>query len=147
VEHLDPKVEYSSPAFFELVPEFKNFAAFDGEWYRDDLESNKNSGKAGVLYCFCLINNQGREVRLHLDDFNGHSGRFMSAILDQMQKYDALVGYAILAKKAEWMRYGINGDVEQIQLNCARVGLLERFEMVKEHVKFLDLHSVFPVAM
>ena len=37
VEHLDSKVEHSSPAFFELVPEFKNFAAFDCEWYRDDL--------------------------------------------------------------------------------------------------------------
>jgi DNA polymerase elongation subunit (family B) len=143
VEHLDPKVEHSSPAFFELVPEFKNFAAFDGEWYREDLESNKNSGKAGMLYCFCLINNQGHEARLHLDEFNGHNGRFMSAILDQMQKYDALVGYAILAKKEEWMRYGINGDVEQIQLNCERVGLLERFELVKERVRFLDLHSVF----
>jgi len=53
--------------FPEQVPEFKNFAAFDCEWYRNDLEGNIESGRADNIYCFCLTDNKGRNVQMHLD--------------------------------------------------------------------------------
>lgn len=132
--------------FLEQVPEFKKFAAFDCEWYREDIAINKESGRAGKIYCFCLVDNMGHKIQLHLDDYAGNENRFMTAVLDAMEPYDALIGYGILSeKKNEFDRSHIDGDIRQIIKYRDRLEpeLIDRFDTIKARVKFLDLHNIF----
>jgi DNA polymerase elongation subunit (family B) len=148
VEHPIPTPK-SKPLHFqdltELVPELKNLASFDCEWYREDIPKNKESGVSGKLYCFCLVDTRGHEIKLHLEDFAGNEKWFIAAILDAIEPYDALVGYAILAKKKDYVKGSIDGDIEQLRKNCDRLEqvLKARFEAIEQRIKFLDLYSIF----
>ena len=55
----------------ENIPGFNKFAAFDCEWYREDLKCNIENGSAGKIYCFCLVDNQGVTRTLHINQFGG----------------------------------------------------------------------------
>ena len=138
-----PKIQFQD--FKGQVPELKNLASFDCEWYREVIVKNKESGLAGKIYCFCLVDAKGHETKLHLEDFAGHQNKFMSAILDTIEPYDALVGYAILAKKRDYVRGSIDGDIEQLRKNYDKLGhvLKARFESIAQRIKFLDLYSIF----
>ena len=83
----------------ENIPEFNKFAAFDCEWYREDLKSNIENGSAGKIYCFCLVDSQGVTRTLHINQFGGDATKFLLSILEVIKTYDTLIGYAILAKK------------------------------------------------
>jgi len=145
VEHPKPKPKLQFQSLNEQVSELKNLTSFDCEWYREDIAKNKESGLAGKIYCFCFVDTKGHEIKLHVEDFVGHENRFMSAILDAIEPYDALVGYAILAKKKDYVKGSIDGDIEQLRKNCDRLGqvLKSRFEAIAQRIKFLDLYSIF----
>ena len=53
----------------KTVPELGRMAAFDCEWHRDDLKENLAKGIAGDIYAFCLVDSQGKEVKLHANNY------------------------------------------------------------------------------
>jgi DNA polymerase elongation subunit (family B) len=121
----------------QTVPELGRFAVFDCEWYRDDLKENQIKGQAGNLYAFCLVDNHGNTTRLHLNQFNKDRRAFMSAIIDAIEQYDTLAGFAIFSDK------DFVTDIDHIKINCDQVGLLERFSIVKSRIKLLDIKKIF----
>ena len=127
----------------ENIPGFNKFAAFDCEWYREDLKINIENGRAGKIYCFCLVDNQGVTKTLHINQFGGDATKFLLSILEVIKTYDTLVGYAILAKKNEYKKGSIDGDVEILRRNFEHIGYSLKFEECKSKVKFLDLHGIF----
>jgi DNA polymerase elongation subunit (family B) len=127
----------------ENIPRFKKFAAFDCEWYREDLKSNIENGSAGKIYCFCLIDSQGVTRTLHINQFGGNATKFLLSILKVIESYNTLIGYAILAKKNQYKNGSIDGDVEILRRNFESIGYSLKFEECKSKVKFLDLHSIF----
>lgn len=132
--------------FLAQVPEFKNFAAFDCEWYREDITANREAGRGGKIYCFCLVDNKGHEIKLHLRNFGNDESKFMLTVLDAIEHYDALIGYGILAeKKNEFDKSHIDGDIRQIGKNCDKLGpvIKVKFDAIKKRVKLLDLHNIF----
>jgi hypothetical protein len=66
----------------ENIPGFNKFAAFDCEWYREDLNSNIENGSAGKIYCFCLVDSQGVTRTLHINQFGGDATKFLLSILE-----------------------------------------------------------------
>ena len=96
----------------ENIPGFNKFAAFDCEWYREDLKTNIENGRAGKIYCFCLVDSQGVTKTLHIKQFGGDATKFLLSILEVITTYDTLIGYAILAKKIAYKKGSIDGDVE-----------------------------------
>ena len=88
----------------ENIPGFNKFAYFDCKWYREDLKSNIENGRADKIYCFCLIDNQGITKILHINQFRGDATKFLLSILEVIKPYDTLIGYAILAKKNKYKR-------------------------------------------
>ena len=54
-----------------------------------------------------------------------------------------MIGYAILAKKNEYKKGSIDGDVEILRRNFEHIGYSLKFEECKSKVKFLDLHGIF----
>jgi DNA replicative helicase MCM subunit Mcm2 (Cdc46/Mcm family) len=125
------------------IPRFNNFAAFDCEWYREDLKSNIENGRSGKIYCFCLVDNQGFKRTLHINQFDSDETKFLLSILEIIKPYDTLIGYAILAKKNQYKKGSIDGDVEILRRNFDRIGYSLKFEECKNKVKFLDLHGIF----
>jgi DNA polymerase elongation subunit (family B) len=121
----------------EQVPELGNLASFDTEWYREDLRENQQDGRAGKIYAFCLFDNQGKNTRLHIDQFNGDRYAFMSAILDTIEPYKVLAGFAIFSDK------NFVSDIDHIKLNCEKVSLSQRFSNIKSKIKFLDVQKIF----
>ncbi len=135
-----------SQAFYEKVPEFENFAAIDCEWYREDISSNKESGLAGKIYCFCLVDNKSHEIKLNLKNFGNDESKFMLAVVGAIESYDALIGYGILAeKKNEFDKGHIDGDIRQLSKHCDKLEpvLKDRFDAIKKRVKLLDLYNIF----
>jgi DNA replicative helicase MCM subunit Mcm2 (Cdc46/Mcm family) len=131
------------PPNLENILELNNFAAIDCEWYREDLKSNIENGRAGKIYCFCLADSRGVERTLHINQFSGDATKFLLSILEVIKPYDTLIGYAILAKKNQYKNGSIDGDVEILRRNFEQIGYSSKFEEYKNKVKFLDLHSVF----
>jgi hypothetical protein len=148
---IERPIERSTPPnrgqeFYEKVPEFENFAAIDCEWYREDISHNRVSGRAGKIYSFCLIDNKGHEIRLHLKNFYNDQSRFMLAVQDAIEPYDALIGYGILSeKKNEFDKGHVDGDIRQITKNCDKLEAVikDRIDAIKKRVKFLDLYNIF----
>ena len=120
----------------EAIPELRNFASFDCEWHREGFE-NKGKGRANDIYCFCLVDNNGNIEKLHINRFGGDHLLFMTAILESMEKYDMLVGYYIFGD------HDIDSDLKHLEINCAKVGLEERFARLKERTRFIDLYKIF----
>ena len=54
-----------------------------------------------------------------------------------MERYDLLAGYYIFGD------YNIDSDLKHLRINCAKVGLGERFARLKGWVKFIDLYKIF----
>ena len=127
----------------ENIPGFNKFAAFDCKWYREDLKSNIENGRADKIYCFCLIDNQGITKILHINQFGGDATKFLLSILEVIKPYDTLIGYAILAKKNDNKKGSIDGDVEILRRNFESIGYSLKFEECKSKVRFLDLHGIF----
>jgi hypothetical protein len=127
------------------IPQFKNHVAFDCEWYREDLQSNIDTGRAGRIYCACFIDSKGTTVRLHLKDFNCQHEKFMTALLDILESYEMLMGYAINESKYNNGKSGIDGDIVQLRKNCIILGpeFEKRFESLMIKTKVLDLYDVF----
>ena len=119
------------------VPKLAKFATFDTEWYRDDLKHNRDKGISGNIYCFCLTDSEGKDVKLHLDEFDGDRYKFMSAILDVMASYESLAGFAIFSDR------DFISDVDRIKINCNNVGLSQRYEELKSKIEFIDIHKMF----
>lgn len=119
------------------VSEFSKFACFDTEWYRGDLKENIDRGRADEIYAFCLTDSHGNKLKLHIYHYNGDRRSFMSAILDNIERYDLLAGFAIFSDR------DFISDIDHIRMNCEKVGLLERFVRIKSKIKFLDLQKVF----
>jgi DNA polymerase elongation subunit (family B) len=85
-------------------------------------------------------------VHQHLKDYNYDRNDFMLAILEEMKKYDLLIGYAINEKKSKYKKDGsINGDIEMLRRNCEALApeFKETFEKIMSNVKTLDLFPVF----
>jgi DNA replicative helicase MCM subunit Mcm2 (Cdc46/Mcm family) len=131
------------PPISTNIPGFNKFAAFDCEWYREDLKSNIEKGRAGKIYCFCLVDSQGVTRTLHIDQFGGNETKFLLSILEAIKPYDVLIGYAILAKKNQYKKGSIDGDVEILRGNFEHIGYSLKFEECKNKIKFLDLHGIF----
>jgi len=49
----------------------------------------------------------------------------MSAILDNIKRYDLLAGFAIFSDR------DFISDIDHIRMNCDQVGILERFVRIK----------------
>jgi DNA polymerase elongation subunit (family B) len=124
-------------SLIEQVPKLAKFATFDTEWYRDDLKQNRDKGISGNIYCFCLSDSEGKDVKLHLDEFDGDRYKLMSAILDVMASYESLAGFAIFSDR------DFISDVDRIKINCTNVGLSERYEDLKSKIEFIDIHKMF----
>ncbi len=141
-----PRVQLPQQQDFKaMVPELENVAAFDCEWYRNNLKSNIESRRSDSIYCFCLTNNKGQNVRLHLDDnFHGDRVAFMTKILDIISSYDALIGYSILAQKKKNKPSSFDADIVHLKQNCELTPeLKDRFEKILKRVKILDVHRIF----
>ena len=126
-----------SEALVKQVPELGRFAVFDCEWYRDDLKENREKGIAGNMYTFCLVSSL-EEVRLHVNDFTDRHA-FMSTILETIENYDTLAGYAILNSKSNKKKF--IPDLGHITANSYQVGLRERFSSIKAQV--IDANEIF----
>jgi DNA polymerase elongation subunit (family B) len=142
VQQLQEPLQLFHPAqvpsiLLEQVPELHKFACFDCEWYREDLRENNNKGQAGKIYTFCLVDNQGENVKLHIDQFDGDRYTFTSAILNAIERYDSLAGFAIFSGK------DFASDIDHIKINCEKVGLSQRFSSIRSKIKFIDLHKIF----
>ena len=111
------------------------FATFDCEWYRDDLKENTGRGIAGYIYIFSLAGSQGKELKLHINDYPDKK-TFMSKILDTMENYDTLAGYGIFSDK------NFVSDIEHIANNCNEIGVFDRLVNIGSKVKFLDASKI-----
>ena len=94
-------------------------------------------GQAGNLYAFCLVDNQGKSAQLHVNQYNNDRLMFMSAVLETIERYDTLAGFAIFSDK------DFISDLDHIKVNCDQVGLLERFSSIKSRIKLLDVKKIF----
>ena len=139
---IPTKAQLLSPKL-QNIPGFNKFAAIDCEWYREDLKTNIENGSAAKIYCFCLVDNQGITKTLHINQFGGDATKFLLSILEVIKPYDTLIGYAILAKKNEYKKGSIDGDVEILRRNFESIGYSLKFKECTSKVKFLDLHSIF----
>src|SRR5712691_1273008 len=97
----------------DLVAELANFAAFDCEWHREDLQENKEKGWENDIYCFCLIDNADSIEKFHIDRFGGNRVLFLTSILETVERYDMLVGYCIFGDR------DIDSDLKHLENNCA----------------------------
>jgi hypothetical protein len=107
--------------FLDKVPQLRNAAWFDCEWYRENRQENVMLGPAQDIYCLCLIDIHGNKVQLHLNQppYNGDKTAFMTAVLDIIERYDCLIGYNILAEKHDYNKNrGIDSDIKKIEKNC-----------------------------
>jgi hypothetical protein len=112
------------------VPELGKFAVFDCEWHPD----SKNGLKIGDVYTFCLIDSK-KIVKLHVSQFPDMYA-FMTAILDTMEQYTALAGYAILTDHKK----KFYSDLCHIGNNCTGANNT-RFSNIC--VRFLDVQKIF----
>jgi hypothetical protein len=130
------------------IPYFEKHGSFDLEWYRDDLPENKETGIAGLIYCAAFVDRLGNETTLHLKDFNSNHADFMFAILEEISKYDILVGHSINEKKSPYKpNGGIDGDIEMLRKNCEMLAsdpkMREQFRRVISNIKGLDVKPIF----
>ena len=128
------------------ISDFERFGSFDFEWYRPDLQSNIDAGTAGLIYCAAFVDHLGNATTLHLKDFQNNSRSFISAVLTEMEKYSALIGFSILEKESSLKKKGgISGDIETLEKNCSAMTfeIKEKFENVKFNVKLLDIYPLF----
>ena len=62
-----------------------------------------STGIAGHFYAITIIdgNNPAQVIRLHINHYNGNRYEFLTAILECMSKFSALVGFSILERNTE----------------------------------------------
>ena len=124
-------------SLLEQLPKLGKLASFDCEWYREDLKANKDKKIVGNIYTFCLCDYQGKNVTLHIDQFNGDRYKFMSAIVNTMRSYETLAGFAIFSEGS------FVSDLDHIKMNCEKVGLSQRYEEVKSKLEWIDVQKIF----
>ena len=128
------------------ISNFERFGSFDFEWYRSDLQSNIDAGIAGLIYCAAFVDNLGNATTLHLKDFNANYENFINAVLTEMGKYSALIGFSILEKESSLKKKGgISGDIETLEKNCNAMtfDIKEKFANLMFNVKMLDIYPLF----
>jgi len=64
---------------------------------------------------------------------------FITAILDTMEQYNTLAGYAISTNEYK----NFYSDMAHLEKNCLQVGLSDRFRNISNRVKFLDISKIF----
>ena len=105
------------------IHNFEQFGSFDFEWYRPDLQSNIDAGTAGFIYCAAFVDHLGNATTLHLKDFDNNPEKFIGAVLTEMGKYSALIGFSILERESSLKKKGgISGDIETLEKNCYVLG-------------------------
>jgi DNA polymerase family B len=130
---LQPKSFIPLPiptSLVDKVPELGRFAVFDSEW-SIDLTGNQ---RGGDIYAFCLVDDHGTIERLHVSQFPDRRG-FISRILDVIERYDTIAGYAILSDK------DFHSDLRHLEDNCYQVGLGYRFSNLRCQV--LDAYKIY----
>ena len=123
-------------SLIKKVPKLGKVVTGDGEWRRLDIKSNRDSGIAGNIYAYCFATAGGKEVRLHEKHFENRRS-FMSAILDELEKYDTMIGYGIRTSG------DFVSDMHFLRINCEKVGLRGRFDRISNKVQTLDVSSIF----
>ena len=128
------------------ISNFEQYGSFDFEWYRPDLPSNIDTGTAGLIYCATFVDQLGNTTTLHLKDFNNNPKDFINAVLTEMRKYSALIGFSILEKESSLKKKGgISGDIETLEKNCYVLGpeIEQRLSDVMDNTKLLDIYPLF----
>jgi hypothetical protein len=120
----------------DQVPELRNFATFDCEWH---IKTEKEHAE-GDIYCFCLIDSDNHR---HINQFGVDRYAFLNTVLDGLNQYDMIAGYNIFMVKIGNNPNTFNSDLEQLKINCEKVGLSERFLTLKSRIKILDAYKIF----
>ena len=154
LDHLNKTIESSILQIKEniktLTPpkiyKFENFGSFDFEWYRPDLQSNIDAGTAGLIYCAAFVDHLGNSTTLHLKDFDNNPEKFISAVLTEMGKYSALIGFSTLERESSLKKKGgISGDIETLEKNCYVLGpeVRQKLTNVMSRTELLDIYPLF----
>ena len=68
----------------------QDFVAFDLEWTNNNDDSGRESQ---TIYAAAFVDNQGNQKVLHISDFANSESALLQAIIDEILKYPASMGW------------------------------------------------------